>query len=857
MPDEKDIVQSKNSSLPVVSVVIPMYNAAQYIESCLKSVLSQTITNYEIICVDDCSTDDTAKIVMNFAQKDRRIKLYRHSKNSGGASEPRNTGIKLSRGEYIAFLDADDLYTKTALAELVTIAEETHADVIHTEQIFIPKKQTIKGKAQMQLVPFSRETGKFCKEPTLETDKLAERVTMFHEGRFFGLVQNKLYRRNYLVEKNLYFDKLPIFEDLIFYFKVVCTAPRIVRVPNIFYIYRDNPNSITGKQISDTEALQMLIQVMIEGSKVLDDFTKDFDFFAKNPVLRNLPIDYIIQQNLISTQKFYNKYLDVQVESFVRKELEKYCKDSTVFFAYILSALHAYRKQIVTYLKADKMPTPKNNKELRALVKQREAELKLLREEREKDLKAAITQSVEFENLTKQNQELQAATAQKDEELKALSEQNEELKTLAAKKDEEFQSATAQKDEEIKTLFAQNEELKALAAKKDEELKAVTTNKDDELKAELEKKDAELKTLTAQNARFKAMATKRGEDFKNLLLQNAELKTTVTKRSEELQLLTEQNEELKALAAKKDAELKVVTANKDAEFRADLEKKDAELKALTTQNARLKATVTKRLEEIKLLTAQNEELKAAKSQPTKPQNIPPAVSVVISTFNSEKFIAQTLESLLYQSMNNFEVIVIDDYSTDNTVEIATKFKDKFGERLRIAKMHHHTGTPGLLRNAGIQVARGKYITFLGSEDLYTKTALEEMTRLAEEFKADVVRLQSDFILWGGEKKDVDDPATTNFAELTNPENFALRRYSEEKLTAPTLETDDIGERVRKWMGNIQPSPRLQFYRRNFIVENNLSFPATLDDKDTSFAFAALSLAKNYLNAPNAVHIVRP
>ena len=77
--------------LPAVSVIIPMYNAQRYIKSCVESVLNQTFGELEVICVDDCSKDDTVKIVTELAQRDNRIRLVRHFKNSGGAlaHEPR------------------------------------------------------------------------------------------------------------------------------------------------------------------------------------------------------------------------------------------------------------------------------------------------------------------------------------------------------------------------------------------------------------------------------------------------------------------------------------------------------------------------------------------------------------------------------------------------------------------------------------------------------------------------------------------------------------------------------------------------------------------------------------------------
>ena len=333
--------------IPAVSIIIPMYNAERYIKSCIQSVQRQTLQSIEIICVDDCSTDNTLNIVMELAKQDGRIRVAKLNQNSGGASEPRNYGMRLSRGKYIAFLDSDDMYTRTAMEELALLAEKFQADVVHTEQVYFPENDTIDVTDDTKFTTFSKELGGFCSEPMLETDNLAERVQMFFKGRFFGWVHNKLYRRDFLMDKNLKFEPLKTSEDIVFYFFVVCTAPSIVRVPNIMYIYRHNPNSITRKIVSIEESLHALTHLMIEGTRLMDEFMAKIPLFVENPQLRQLPLDYLIQQHLIWTQRFYEKYSPAQLDGLVRKEVEPYCGSGTPFFAYLYGAVHFFRQRII------------------------------------------------------------------------------------------------------------------------------------------------------------------------------------------------------------------------------------------------------------------------------------------------------------------------------------------------------------------------------------------------------------------------------------------------------------------------------------------------------------------------------
>lgn len=98
----------------LISIIMPAYNAKKYISDSIKSVLNQTYSNWELIVIDDCSTDDTSIIIKEYCKRDYRIKYIKQSKNSGAACA-RNKGIKEANGTYIAFLDSDDLWYSNKL----------------------------------------------------------------------------------------------------------------------------------------------------------------------------------------------------------------------------------------------------------------------------------------------------------------------------------------------------------------------------------------------------------------------------------------------------------------------------------------------------------------------------------------------------------------------------------------------------------------------------------------------------------------------------------------------------------------------------------------------------------------------
>lgn len=123
-----------NSSL--VSIIMPTYNCAKFIEESIESVLSQTYKNWELIIVDDCSNDNTEDIVKRYCETDDRIKYLKLDVNSGAAIA-RNKGIEQARGKYIAFLDSDDLWMDGKLEKQISFMEENNYNFTCTDYMQI------------------------------------------------------------------------------------------------------------------------------------------------------------------------------------------------------------------------------------------------------------------------------------------------------------------------------------------------------------------------------------------------------------------------------------------------------------------------------------------------------------------------------------------------------------------------------------------------------------------------------------------------------------------------------------------------------------------------------------------------
>lgn len=115
---------------PTVSIIMPLYNAERFVEQSIRSVISQTYKDWELIVVDDCSTDSSVAIVEHLVEEDKRIKLFHTDRPSGSPTTPRNIAIQNAKGRYIAFLDSDDMWLPKKLEEQLPLFEDDDTKVV-------------------------------------------------------------------------------------------------------------------------------------------------------------------------------------------------------------------------------------------------------------------------------------------------------------------------------------------------------------------------------------------------------------------------------------------------------------------------------------------------------------------------------------------------------------------------------------------------------------------------------------------------------------------------------------------------------------------------------------------------------
>lgn len=232
---------------PLISVIVPVYNAAKILERCVNSILSQTYPNLEIILIDDGSTDMSGKFCDIFAKKDSHIKVI-HQKNQG-QSAARNAGLDFAHGEYITFVDCDDEIEPTLITELYQLIVEHNVKLaIGSFLEVLPsgeRKPFATGLAQNAQTPLNSESPKATQKSPSTTLLSTEEclIDMLLEQNFAMAVWGKLYARELF--NHVSFPAGEIYEDVATTYRLILQCSNIALTTSTKYLYYHNKNSTT------------------------------------------------------------------------------------------------------------------------------------------------------------------------------------------------------------------------------------------------------------------------------------------------------------------------------------------------------------------------------------------------------------------------------------------------------------------------------------------------------------------------------------------------------------------------------------------------------------------------------------
>ena len=214
---------------PLLTVVIPVYNVEKYLKRCIDSILIQEWKNYDILLVDDGSTDNSPQICEDYAKAYDIISVIH--KENGGLSEARNTGISNAEGEYVYFLDSDDWIEPNTFSDLAEVIESDQYDIISFNPEFVKSEHDI-------IKSDSKRTKRLTGKEAL--------IDMFSYGFITGFATDKIYRKALFTKNTIQFPVGKYYEDLGTNYKLFLAAKKVYATNQKYYHYLiDNPDAIT------------------------------------------------------------------------------------------------------------------------------------------------------------------------------------------------------------------------------------------------------------------------------------------------------------------------------------------------------------------------------------------------------------------------------------------------------------------------------------------------------------------------------------------------------------------------------------------------------------------------------------
>lgn len=230
--------------MPEISIIVPVYNAEKYLGHCIESILAQTFTDFELLLINDGSSDSSGLICDEYARKDQRVKVY-HKKN-GGVSTARNLGLEKSRGKYITFSDSDDFLFNTAFQTYIdAFSKDSNIDVVKT--------------GYYQEYANGNPPQKFSSTRDVILEKRSDFLSflMFDKSNYNGFLWNECLRKE-IVDKHRFDESINWCEDHIFSYSCFYDARKIYISKSLAYRYQIRSN----KSLSNTSDAFVMLRAM-------------------------------------------------------------------------------------------------------------------------------------------------------------------------------------------------------------------------------------------------------------------------------------------------------------------------------------------------------------------------------------------------------------------------------------------------------------------------------------------------------------------------------------------------------------------------------------------------------------------
>lgn len=275
---------------PIISIIVPIYNVGKYLPKCIESILNQTFKNFELILVNDGSTDNSGVVCDDYAKKDTRIKIIH--KSNGGVSSARNAGLYVAKGEYIGFVDPDDYIDKNMYEKLYRLCIDNNSDIA-----ICRFNREINGKIQ----------NKESTEEIIELNNMEAMNELFKGNLYRFSLCNKLFSKKCF--NDVLFPEERIHEDLSTTYKLFANSKKAVYINYCGYIYVRRENSIlistyNEKRLQAFIAWDEIIEFIDKNYyEIIEQVIATFTYWCVDNIL------YILNQ--VNNSKKKNNYLNI------------------------------------------------------------------------------------------------------------------------------------------------------------------------------------------------------------------------------------------------------------------------------------------------------------------------------------------------------------------------------------------------------------------------------------------------------------------------------------------------------------------------------------------------------------------
>lgn len=760
----------------MISVIIPVYNVEDYLHICLNCILKQTYQDFEIICIDDGSTDSSLEILEYFAKKDSRIKILKNDSNRGPGFS-RNRGLEVAKGKYISFLDGDDWLSKYAFEILINKSEENNLDLLMFKNIvYYEEPREFKMEQYYDMKFMNKFENKVFNHFDLDRTKLFVMP---------NAPWNKFYLKSFLDENNIRFpNENLIHEDNPFFYKVITSARRISLIDNYLHIRRRRPNSImtyTNERLFDNiDICYLTLDIFLENHDLyryykkeilthiayvlntkyyqIEDQFKDEFFKQAQGVYKNLIVDYGLYNDIL---KYVNKsILDKFKFNEIVESINSKPKISVIIPVYnvenyLNECLDSVVNQTFEDIEIITVDDGSTDKSLSILKKywRHDSRFTIISQEN-KGLSAARNAGLKIAK----GEYIYFLDSDDYIELDAL----QELYAQASEKDLDmvlfktccFYDESKEKftNEYFEMSFLEdlvNENIFSYGDLNQKVYDLAVTMGSTFFKRDLISDLTFPEGLIFEDNPFFIEAilnAKRVFFFDKYLYHKRERKDSITVdgscnfediieiRNIIIDLAWKNDNFYGYLYAKKFKLIKFRFLQTSDEFKGEFFskiKQDFENHKEEYESSQDFQNLADDVKSIFYagLNAKNynefEDMITGKIK----------ISVIMPVYNKQEYVSETLQSIENQTLTDIEVICVDDGSTDNSIDIIENFNNSF--KLKILKQDN--SGPGIARNKGLEIANGEYIAFLDADDLFEDSqALEKMYNLAKSTNADMV-----------------------------------------------------------------------------------------------------------------------